>query len=431
MSELSDRSEYLILYNTHLPFEDVKDSHGAWPHTYFHSFSQKLPAKMTEIIDPKDVNGKQWPTLVVGDVNSRSLCDKENQHQEKDTDRTWPVTQEGKFDDSLLGDGPDYCTTCALFVPRHVLNNPNQTQQQLYQNDAIMIFSNQCALTKDITKFHDISPITFMPTYKIHYDTYQLYKKNQLRLPGYADRILCNAEMDQHQCALFTKYSDIPNKPIELFGARCPVLGKDDEPTDLEYDHRPVYGYLRWLGLIDLHIYTWNMGTGKRDAITAKRFITHQMTKHTSTTPTICVFCFQETKAKASASLSNWSPPNIKGPTGKLWNTTNQGAAFGLLWKDFRIRTYTYWTNLKMPDPLSWQHTVSAKTETKPKLSLTEVTGQKKEKRFNTKLKLKQKQAAAAIKKTKAAVATSPFGTKGSVMTVFQLSADNIKKLRQ
>ena len=384
MSAATNNNSYLILHNVHLPFLDIDNESGAWPHTYLNVLSQHLPDNLGVSPDMADTT---VPTMVAGDVNSRSLCDKSSPQQRKDTPLTWPVTPDGSFDDSLRSEGKvtNQCT-CPLFVPRHVplSNDHSQTQQDLYNSDSIMIF-------RDKSLFQDISPITFMPTYKVHDNKYRLSKEGKLRLPGYADRILCNQEMQKQQCPLFIRYQSLENTSTDLFGMAphdiCPC-----SPKILEYDHRPVYGNVRWQGVIDIHIYTWNMGTGDRTYRTAKQFMTHQLKQHTSDAPVICVFCFQETERRKNR--STWKTPSIGD-----WRTSRHGMAFGRL-SDYTIRTYTYWKNIQIPDPNHQHHQVS--TTAKDWTRIIKRSLQTSEK----------------------------WGTKGSLMTVFELPGDERTRLQ-
>jgi hypothetical protein len=211
----------LVVYNVHMPFKSLKDTEN------FYSLLKK------------DYQVYDSPVFVVGDLNSRSLltteCYSKNVQrclsmqtakQERSLRQSNAYCTVVKYLESLSLDhtlsfsstskyprfSKDDCTSWERVLPRHLTKG--QLRDLLLQTDLIL-------QSKTLFAEFQEAPILFLPTYKRNptTGTFLLSKKENGRLPGYADRVLFK---ESSRLSIVTRrYTSLPltgNDHLPLFG---------------------------------------------------------------------------------------------------------------------------------------------------------------------------------------------------------------------
>ena len=202
---IKDQS-YLII-NTHAPFATQKGILGGSYSTFWDSFIQ------TQI----EKNNMQGKTFIIGDLNSRSLISNDfdinqttkikNAQQEhfryRSTQNNEPI--EFRRQVQTLMNKAQYKTQT---MTKEEKQKFQKLKKRMVDRDYLTFFLKQLS-----TNIRDIQEIKFLPTYKINQETlqYKLRKDGNLRLPGYADRILTDIDKDNFQ--------DITYKALKKFGS--------------------------------------------------------------------------------------------------------------------------------------------------------------------------------------------------------------------
>lgn len=191
--KVADES-YLII-NTHAPFASEKGITGGSYDEFWQSF-------ILSIIKRNKMAGK---TFIVGDLNSRSLINLDDFGIQKTPRIKNAIDNHFKFLQSLpYHQQEQYANKSQvqrlLNLAQNLQTLPSDDKQKLQllkkkliRGDYLSHYLQQF-LVRSVSHIRDISQIknSFLPTYKIdpNLNKYRLMKDNNLRLPGYADRIL-------------------------------------------------------------------------------------------------------------------------------------------------------------------------------------------------------------------------------------------------
>lgn len=213
-----ERETYLII-NTHAPFASEKGIIGS---RYGGSYANFWELFIFSEIRKNKMQGK---TIIVGDLNSRSLInpnlniqltpkiknavDYHFQYRQQTIDNPRPLMYKAQVQQLMNKAQND----SVMMTPRQIQNFQKLTER-LKSGDFLSYF-----MEKNGGNFRDIDTINFLPTYKISEDLerYRLNKGEKLRLPGYTDRILTDIHPESIR--------DVTYKSIKKIGSdHFPVM---------------------------------------------------------------------------------------------------------------------------------------------------------------------------------------------------------------
>lgn len=210
----SIHTESYFIINTHAPFASERGMIGGSYKNFWNVFIDSQIKK----------NKMKGKTFIVGDLNSRSLI-----NTYLNISLTPTIKNATNIDFKYRQSQTQNQTTNYKEQVQQLLNKTQTRAPMTKQEQKKFQILKKRMIERDYltsflkdTMIRDISPINFLPTYKINEQTsqYKLMKNEKLRLPGYTDRILTDIhEMD------FSK--NITYKALKKFGNtdHFPVMG--------------------------------------------------------------------------------------------------------------------------------------------------------------------------------------------------------------
>ena len=192
---LNDKKYFLI--NTHAPFASEKGIMGG-------SYSDFWNIFISSQIKKNKMEGK---TIIVGDLNSRSLINPNLDIRKTPTiknaeDQHFRYRAQNQYNprplmfkaqvQQLMNKAQNQKS-----MTRREEQNLRTLKQRLRSGDYLTFFMNNSEEEHmQNINMRDIGKLNFLPTYKISEEKkqYKLMKKEHLRLPGYADRILTDID---------------------------------------------------------------------------------------------------------------------------------------------------------------------------------------------------------------------------------------------
>lgn len=186
---LNVADESYLIINTHAPFASEKGITGGSYNDFWESF-------ILSIIRKNNMEGK---TFIVGDLNSRSLINlddfaiQQTPRIKNATDNHFKFLQSLPYHQQVQYANKSQVQRL-LNLAQNFQTLPSDDKQKLQLLKKKLIRGDYLSHYLKQFLIRDISPIknSFLPTYKIdpNLNKYRLMKNNNLRLPGYADRIL-------------------------------------------------------------------------------------------------------------------------------------------------------------------------------------------------------------------------------------------------